>query len=120
MFNFVSFHLLISTVLYYLANKKHGGAWGTGEPWLYRLTALPFLENNQAVAIVGYRTYPDGLIQDQVNDVELAIQTLSSRYPALVTRPSTMQMSDWLGITLIGHSRYTSPPTHSYSYLFAF
>ena len=80
---------------------------------MYRLTALPFLENNQAVVVVGYRTYPDGLIQDQVNDVELAIQTLASRYPLLVNKPYKMQLGDWLGINLIGHSRYRSPITYS-------
>ena len=105
--------LTFHSCLYCLVIQKHGGAWGTGEPWLYRLTALPFLENNQAVVVVGYRTYPDGLIQDQVNDVELAIQTLASRYPLLVNKPYKMQLGDWLGINLIGHSRYRSPITYS-------
>ena len=86
--------------------QKHGGAWGSGEPWLYRLTALPFLENNQAVAIVGYRTYPDGTMQDQVNDINLAIQTLSSKYPVLFHKPTLVEESDWHGISIIAHSRY--------------
>jgi len=36
----------------------HGGAWGSGMPWMYRLIARPFLELGLAVAIVGYRVYP--------------------------------------------------------------
>lgn len=33
----------------------HGGAWGSGMPWMYRLVAPTFLRLNFAVVIVGYR-----------------------------------------------------------------
>ncbi len=33
--------------------EKHGGAWGSGSPWIYRLVASPFLEKNMVVAVVG-------------------------------------------------------------------
>ena len=36
----------------------HGGAWGSGHPWMYRLIAPYFLERGFIVAVVGYRTYP--------------------------------------------------------------
>jgi len=51
----------------------HGGAWGSGKPWMYRLIAPTFLKLHFAVVIVGYRTYPDAAtIDDQVGDVMLA------------------------------------------------
>ncbi len=62
---------------------KHGGAWGSGSAWMYRLVALPFIKANIAVAIVGYRTYPDGNVQDQVDDLYSAAQTLQMKYPLL-------------------------------------
>ena len=42
------------------SNKKliffvHGGAWGSGLPWMYRLVASSFLEEGMNVAIIGYR-----------------------------------------------------------------
>ena len=61
----------------------HGGAWGSGKPWFYRLIATPFLRLKLAVAIVGYRTYPTGTIDVQVLDVQLAAIELSKRYPDL-------------------------------------
>jgi acetyl esterase/lipase len=57
----------------------HGGAWGSGQPWMYRLAARPFLELGLAVAIAGYRTYPDADVQGQLDDVRSAIQDLQIR-----------------------------------------
>ena len=79
----------------------HGGAWGSGHPWMYRLTATPFLEQSMAVAVIGYRTYPDGNVQDQVDDLETAAMALKHRYPHLCENGSD-EME--LGITLMGHS----------------
>ena len=51
----------------------HGGAWGSGMPWMYRLVAHTFLTLGFAVAIVGYRTYPDAPdIDEQAGDVSSA------------------------------------------------
>eukprot|EP00980_Cylindrotheca_fusiformis_P014718 scaffold4007_cov111-Cylindrotheca_fusiformis.AAC.2 len=61
----------------------HGGAWGSGRPWIYRLAARPFLKLNLAVAIVGYRVYPDGNVKAQVQDLVAAHQKLSELYPEL-------------------------------------
>jgi hypothetical protein len=82
----------------------HGGAWGSGMPWMYRLCASPFLNNNFVVAIVGYRTYPDGNVQDQVNDLEAASKALVSTYPELNRKSGKTTKHDWLGTTMIGHS----------------
>lgn len=76
----------------------HGGAWGSGLPWMYRLCAQPFLEKGMAVAIVGYRTFPDGDIQDQVGDLEMASKELAHRYPDLC------QQVTELGVVGMGHS----------------
>lgn len=54
----------------------HGGAWGSGSPDMYRLMAAPFLQHNAVVAMTGYRTYPDGNVQDQANDVVASLRKL--------------------------------------------
>lgn len=77
----------------------HGGAWGFGHPWMYRLVAAPFLQEGWAVAVAGYRTYPDGCVADQVHDLELAAAAIQ-RSPDLLlcgTKTNT-------AVTLMGHS----------------
>jgi acetyl esterase/lipase len=86
----------------------HGGAWGSGKPWMYRLCAYPFLKLGLMVCIVGYRTYPDGHVQDQVDDLHAAYQYLSQHYPDFFDkRPNYSNPSnndDWIGLVLMGHS----------------
>ncbi|GFH55244.1 hypothetical protein CTEN210_11720 [Chaetoceros tenuissimus] len=82
----------------------HGGAWGTGTPWFYRLCARPFLEAGMAVGVVGYRTYPDGNVQDQVHDLENAASCILKEYPQLVNPHNTNDCDDWLGVNLVAHS----------------
>ncbi len=55
----------------------HGGAWGSGMPWMYRLVAKSFIDKGLVVAIVGYRTYPCANISGQVHDLELAASYLA-------------------------------------------
>ena len=62
----------------------HGGAWGSGKPWMYRLAALPFLQANKAVAVFGYRTYPDADVDGQVEDIGLCINALARERPDLL------------------------------------
>lgn len=71
---------------------------------MYRLVANPFLDLDLAVAIVGYRTYPDGTVQDQVDDLEAAIQSVSTSFPHLIQDTRDRAESKWQGISLIGHS----------------
>jgi acetyl esterase/lipase len=66
----------------------HGGAWGSGRPWMYRLAAIPFLQQGYRVVIWGYRTYPDGMVQDQVDDLNSALELLGPSNP----------------ISIVGHS----------------
>jgi hypothetical protein len=79
----------------------HGGAWGSGKPWFYRLIALPFLKRNLAVAIVGYRTYPTGDVNTQVQDLNAAYQELSKRYPDLC---GPFRSERPIGVCVMGHS----------------
>lgn len=72
-------------------------------PWMYRLVSTPFLESNIAVAIVGYRTYPDGNAQDQIDDLLQAAQTLARLYPKLWYQKRKNDSSSF-GVSLIGHS----------------
>jgi acetyl esterase/lipase len=69
----------------------HGGAWNSGKPWMYRAVAAPFLENNQTVAIWGYRTYPDADVSGQIQDLLDCLDHLKSG-------------RDWSSITIVGHS----------------
>jgi acetyl esterase/lipase len=57
----------------------HGGAWGSGFPTMYRLIAVPFLDRNYRVAVLGYRTYPDATVQGQVDDVVQGVNYFASK-----------------------------------------
>ena len=78
----------------------HGGAWGSGKPWMYRLVAPPFLELNMAVAIVGYRTYPTADVRGQVEDLERAAATLYRERKGLFQERSKGKCD----VCLMGHS----------------
>lgn len=73
---------------------------------MYRLVATPFLTSKIAVAIIGYRTYPDGNAQDQVNDLLEAAQTLKRLHPKLWKNQhrKNKSSSSSFGVSLIGHS----------------
>jgi acetyl esterase/lipase len=58
----------------------HGGAWGSGLPWFYRLIASAFIKTTN-VAIVGYRTYPDASVEGQVEDLNEVLLKLQQIYP---------------------------------------
>lgn len=73
----------------------HGGAWGSGMPWMYRLVAAPFVCKDTAVAVIGYRTYPSSqTVKEQVEDCQLAADFLLQEYPELCQGI----------ITVMGHS----------------
>jgi len=95
----------------------HGGAWGAGHPWMYRLVAPAFLARNFAVAIVGYRTYPDSVnIDVQVDDIRLAFDELEDVLNECVVpvaddamdreAAGTIDDNDngWVGNIMMGHS----------------
>jgi len=71
----------------------HGGAWGSGFPALYRLSAKPFLQAGWSVAVLGYRTYPTADCTGQVQDVAEAIERLLSD-----------RSSCYSDVTVVGHS----------------
>ena len=91
---------------------------------MYRLVASRFIAQNIAVAIVGYRTYPDGDVQDQVDDLTEAAKMIQMKYPFLWKRrrgrkkeeknnnnhdstgsdSNNRQNDDHIGVCLMGHS----------------
>ena len=82
----------------------HGGAWGSGKPWFYRLVATPFLEQQMSmvVAIVGYRVYPySQTVDEQVYDLECASKKLAELYPNLCGMNRTKRS---IGTCVMGHS----------------
>ena len=90
----------------------HGGAWGSGKPWFYRLVALTFLRVGFAVAIIGYRVYPVGDVNVQVHDIGLAFDKLCVEYPDLMSKGCHIHGNDtnrnmgdnFQGTVLVGHS----------------
>ena len=53
----------------------HGGAWGSGERWQYTPLAWALArEAGAIVGIVGYRLYPEAMVDEQVTDVRLAMR----------------------------------------------
>lgn len=93
----------------------HGGAWGSGRPWMYRLVAPAFLRLNFAVVIVGYRTYPNAkTINEQVGDVMMAWDKCGNvlNEACTLTRPEVDSGNNdnanadtsWVGNIIMGHS----------------
>ena len=99
----------------------HGGAWGSGKPWMYRLISPTFLKLNFAVVIVGYRVYPNATtIDDQVGDVLLAWEKAGDVIRKSVVRMSSVSCKtrsdatsagakdnahdEWIGNVIMGHS----------------
>jgi acetyl esterase/lipase len=58
----------------------HGGAWGSGFPTMYRLISVPFLQRGYRAVVLGYRTYPDGKVADQVDDLAMAVDHFVQKY----------------------------------------
>ena len=82
----------------------HGGAWGAGHPWMYRLVAPSFLKLGFAVVIVGYRTYPDAeTIDDQCGDVKSAWDMCEGVLDRLVVQLDPGD-NEWIGNVVMGHS----------------
>jgi acetyl esterase/lipase len=79
----------------------HGGAWGSGKPWFYRMIAESFLPRHFVVAIVGYRVYPDADANGQVQDLFQASRRLANEYPALCGHERIQRK---YGTCVMGHS----------------
>ncbi|KAL7546918.1 hypothetical protein ACHAWF_010244 [Thalassiosira exigua] len=86
----------------------HGGAWGSGKPWMYRLVAPSFLRLGFAVVVAGYRVYPLApSIHDQCRDVRRAWDACEGTLDELV-QPVDGGGGDggdgWVGNLVMGHS----------------
>lgn len=73
-------------------------------PWMYTLVASPFLTLGMAVAIVGYRTWPDADVTGQVEDLEQAVEFLANSFPDLCTVLPSADNPNQYGTCLMGHS----------------
>ena len=67
---------------------------------MYRLLALSFLDIGIAVAIVGYRTYPDANVSEQTKDLSSALNVLHVTKPYLFYPPN----KKYHGACIMGHS----------------
>ena len=47
---------------------------------MYRLISLPFLERNFRAVVLGYRTYPEGAMEDQIQDLVRAVEYFTDKY----------------------------------------
>ena len=58
----------------------HGGAWGSGKPWMYRLIAsgLAILLNCKKCIVIGYPVYPYGSILDQASCIYESIKYIKN------------------------------------------
>jgi len=71
---------------------------------MYRLVSLPFLDMGLIVAIVGYRTYPDGNVENQVDDLLNASIALSNELKNSLKPRRDHDDGTWLGNIIVGHS----------------
>jgi len=76
----------------------HGGAWGSGQPWMYRKIVHNLAKEMEAshAVIVGYPLFPNVLMVDQVNSVIEAIQEIHSL--------ESLNRNNNRKIILVGHS----------------
>lgn len=58
----------------------HGGAWGSGSPSFYIPLISKYNELGYDVALIGYRTFPSGVVGSQVSDIHSAYLTLLKKY----------------------------------------
>jgi acetyl esterase/lipase len=59
----------------------HGGAWGSGAPWMYRFCAygLAYALDVNYVAVVGYPVYPQATILEQATHIVAAVTFLQTK-----------------------------------------
>lgn len=76
----------------------HGGAWGSGKPWMYRLAALGMakLYGVPNVVVLGYPVFPKSTILQQRDCILAAIKALNKQ--------SSQVIGSHKRIILTGHS----------------
>mmetsp|Transcript_12538 Transcript_12538/g.17424 ORF Transcript_12538/g.17424 Transcript_12538/m.17424 type:complete len:312 (+) Transcript_12538:43-978(+) len=57
----------------------HGGAWGSGHPYMYRLLGVRLAMEGFHCILIGYRTYPCADILGQLDDVQEALSYIRRR-----------------------------------------
>ena len=89
----------------------HGGSWGQGSPWQYSLLARSLVRCSGAhVAVVQYRLFPQGGVDDMVDDIYEALawsqaraggdpRRVVSAIDGPTTPPTTRQQDDLIDNT---------------------
>ena len=81
----------------------HGGAWGSGTPFLYRILAMRFVLEGYHCVVLGYRTYPSADINGQLLDLEAALCEVRRRQTAGTLADSGL-VHQKAPLILAGHS----------------
>eukprot|EP00904_Undaria_pinnatifida_P006577 jgi/Undpi1/3049/HiC_scaffold_15.g06425.m1 len=75
----------------------HGGAWGSGRTWMYRVMVDRLSQLGYTVVSLSYRVYPDADIHGQVDDLAAAMRWMSCN-----TR--VLGLDELPEVYLMGHS----------------
>ena len=82
----------------------HGGAWGSGKPWMYRLSAAGLAKcvDAEVVVLIQYKVFPHNHILEQRDDIMNAIDFIKSSNK---WKPEWLQNADGdVRLILSGHS----------------
>ena len=82
----------------------HGGAWGSGKPWMYRLSAAGLAKciDAEVVILIQYKVYPHNHILEQRDDIMSAINFIKSNK---TWKPDWLQRAGGhIDLILSGHS----------------
>lgn len=77
---------------------------GSGFGTMYCLISLPFLERNYRVVILNYRTFPDGSMEEQMEDLIQAVDYFKERYHEDDTSMETFKKWKAARVVLCTHS----------------
>ncbi|KAH7464892.1 hypothetical protein PRIC1_005511 [Phytophthora ramorum] len=71
----------------------HGGAWSFGHKWQYALVGEYLSTQGFLVAVVNYRTFPNGSVVDMIEDIENAVFWVADNCRALGGDSSSLFLS---------------------------
>eukprot|EP00644_Phytophthora_capsici_P001599 jgi/Phyca11/531333/estExt2_fgenesh1_pm.C_PHYCAscaffold_1120002 len=61
----------------------HGGAWSFGHKWQYALVGEYLATQGFLVAVINYRTFPNGSVVDMIEDIENAVSWVAENCQSL-------------------------------------
>eukprot|EP00470_Lotharella_oceanica_P014456 CAMPEP_0170197570 /NCGR_PEP_ID=MMETSP0040_2-20121228/66675_1 /TAXON_ID=641309 /ORGANISM="Lotharella oceanica, Strain CCMP622" /LENGTH=329 /DNA_ID=CAMNT_0010447269 /DNA_START=62 /DNA_END=1051 /DNA_ORIENTATION=+ len=87
----------------------HGGAWGSGHPYMYRLLGVRLAMEGFHCVLIGYRTYPCADICGQIDDVQEALKYMYAN----LAKGTLSVLGKNSPIYLSGHSSGAHVATHT-------